>query len=109
HSRLDPRFEEDRIDGVGGAHDNIGVFDGVLRLRRRRNLDAEEPRHGIGKGSAVFWIRAEAANARNSRTVQAAMSCAPACQPEPRRPMRFAFARARCLIAMPLAAPTRMR
>ena len=44
-----------------------------------------------------------------SRTAQAAMTCAPACQPEPRSPMQFAFVRARCLIAMPLAAPTRMR
>ena len=44
-----------------------------------------------------------------SRTAQTAMSCAPACQPEPRMATVLASLRARYLTPSPLAAPTRMR
>src|ERR1043165_364844 len=43
------------------------------------------------------------------RTVQAAISCAPACQPEPRMPTVLASCRARYLIARPFAARSEER
>ena len=40
HPRDQPALEEDIVQTVAGAHDNVGAVDGLLRLCHRRDFDA---------------------------------------------------------------------
>src|SRR5262249_57465037 len=51
------------------------------------------------KGSRLCGLGLKQRIVSMSRTAQAAISCAPACQPDPRMPTLFAFLRARVLDA----------
>ena len=63
----------------------------------------------LQKASRLLARRTEAADGFDVAHARTAISCAPACQPEPRMPTWRAFLRARCLTPSPFAAPTRMR
>ena len=57
-----PALEENVVETVAGAHHDIGAVDGVLRLRDRRDLDAERVAHLRGKSLPMFRIGTEAAD-----------------------------------------------
>src|SRR5262249_41556953 len=57
-----PAREEYVLDGVGGAHHDVGLADGVFRLTDRIERDAENRAHLAGECRAVVAIGAEAAD-----------------------------------------------
>src|SRR5438876_8998902 len=59
HTGLDPALEEDVIDGIGGAHHNVGAGDRLFRVRYRSDVDAEQRAHARGEGLPVFRVGAE--------------------------------------------------
>ena len=63
----------------------------------------------VAKASRRFFVGLKQRTDAILRTALAAISCAPACQPQPRMPTVVALLRARYLIPRPFAAPTRMR
>src|SRR5262245_5864912 len=60
HSGFDPAFEENVIDGIGRAHDDVGALDRLLRQAHGYDFDPEHRTHGRGKGFAALRIGAEA-------------------------------------------------
>lgn len=49
HPRLYPPLEEDVIEGVGGAHRDIGAADRLFRLLDRNGLDAQSGLHVLSE------------------------------------------------------------
>src|SRR5271170_7882260 len=109
NARFDPVLEENRIDRVV-AHMTMsapliassGVVTGVTAMPSVALISCAKVSRFCALGLKQRMVSI-------GRTAQAAISWAPACQPEPRMPIDFAFCRARYLTPSPLAAPTRMR
>src|SRR5262249_58475968 len=60
HPGLDPAFEENVIDGIGRAHDDVGALDRLLRQADGQDFDPKYRAHGPGEGFAALRIGAEA-------------------------------------------------
>src|SRR5215831_11071799 len=60
NARLYPTCEEYVLDGVGGAHHDVGFVDGIFRPADRIDRDAENGAHLTGERRAVVAVGAEA-------------------------------------------------
>src|SRR5262249_7517586 len=62
HPGLDPALEKDVVDGIGGAHDDVGALDRLLRLADGYDVHAKPRAHGRREAFAALRIGAETAD-----------------------------------------------
>ena len=109
HAGLDPVPEKDGRVGVGRAGDHVRAPAGGLAVVARPHLQADDPGHFAREALAVRLVGLKTRISLRSRTAAWAVTCAPACQPDPSTARVSASSRPRYFAASALVAPTRAR